>query len=161
MPRARNEIWVTCTDLKRWFGVHPDTLEKRDVRQRKPLLATAVEYDVDDFLAKCPDLVTKKFGTPADMEEPRSPKDRKELAQALKVELENAKAQGKLVPANMVEQAYLRCLREMADELSSIPTLVRNARPDIPAADLEVIERAVAEARNRAAKTNFSEILNT
>ena len=86
-------------------------------------------------------------------------KERKVKAEALGLEMRNAKEAGLLVPVEAVKPAYTRGFTAMADVLGSTTSRIRRRKPDIDSATLAIVEESINEARNEAASLDFSAIV--
>lgn len=152
MPREMQKVWVTCTVIKRWFGIHPDTIESRGVVSRAA--ASATEYDMDDVIEKCGDLIARRFSGGSSDADPqaRNAKDRLALARAVDAELDLSKKQKRLADVRTIQEGYEKGIAGLRDSILEIPNLMRRARPDIEPALLDIANTAIARGLNEAAK---------
>ena len=156
--RPRNDVWVTCSDIKRIFGVQSGRLTRRGVRSRGE---SPVEYDLDDFWEKFGGEISRPAPTPSDGSEAPDWKKRKLKAEVLGLEMRNAQYAGQLVPSAIIKPAFTKTFGAVADVLGSTTSRIRRRKPDIDSATLAIVEESLNEARNVAADLNFSEIINS
>jgi len=154
MARPQNEVWLTCTDIRRIFGITPGRLKRRGVQSRGE---SPVEYDLEDFWAKFGAEISPPSATNPDA---GGWKERKLKAEALGLEMRNAKDAGDLVPADAIKPAFTVSLGAMADVLGSTTSRIRRRKPDIDSAVLAVVEECLNEARNEAASIDFSKLIS-
>lgn len=154
MPRKRNRIWLTCTDAKNLFGIHPDSLKSRAVPPRSDLLDENTQYDAYDIVRLCGDLIGKKFKAASPGADQSNHKDRLARIRADSAEIDLASKVGALIPAKEVSKAFDERLKRIRDPILSIPSTIKKRVPDISPAALQIIGEIISHSLNQAAENN-------
>jgi len=77
--------------------------------------------------------------------------------QADKVGMQNAERRGELAPAHLLEQVLAKAGARAGRILETIPGTLRRRLPQLSSADIEVVTRIVAKARNIAATMRLAD----
>lgn len=90
--------------------------------------------------------------------DPAEQKARLYAAQADKVEMENAVARGELAPVSVLEDVLTRAGTKVSASLDAIPTALKRRLPNLTDADLTIVRRELAKARNAIASLSLEDL---
>lgn len=79
-------------------------------------------------------------------------------AQADKVEMENAERRGELAPVSVLEEVLVRAGTKVAATFDAIPGILKRRLPNLTDADLTIVRRELAKARNAVAALSLEDI---
>lgn len=79
-------------------------------------------------------------------------------AQAERIELENGVKRGELAPADILEQVLAAAGSKVAATLDAIPATLKRRLPMLTDADIGVVRRELAQARNAIAAMSLEEL---
>jgi phage terminase Nu1 subunit (DNA packaging protein) len=79
-------------------------------------------------------------------------------AQREKIEMQNAVKRRELAPLSLLEETLAKAGAKVAGVLDAIPGMLRRRNPDLTAADLDVIAKEIAAARNVAAAISIDDL---
>lgn len=114
------------------------------------------------LLAYCGNLRDAAAGRNRDPEskglDPAEEKARLNAAQADKVEMENAERRGELAPVSVLEEVLVRAGTKVAATFDAIPGILKRRLPNLTDADLTIVRRELAKARNAVAALSLEDI---
>lgn len=114
------------------------------------------------LLAYCGNLRDAASGRNSDPDapglDPAAEKARLNAAQADKVEMENAVTRGELAPVSVLEDVLVRAGTKVAATLDAIPAILKRRLPNLTDADLTILRREIAKARNAVAALSLEDI---
>jgi phage terminase Nu1 subunit (DNA packaging protein) len=90
--------------------------------------------------------------------DPAEEKARLYAAQADKIEMENAVARGELAPVSVLEDVLTRAGTKVSAAMDAIPTALKRRLPNLTDADLTVVRRELAKARNAVASLSLEDL---
>lgn len=90
--------------------------------------------------------------------DPAEEKARLYAAQADKIEMENSVARGELAPVSVLEEVLTRAGTKVSAAMDAIPTALKRRLPNLTDADLTVVRRELARARNAVAALSLEDL---
>ncbi|GLK92371.1 MULTISPECIES: terminase small subunit [Achromobacter] len=90
--------------------------------------------------------------------DPAEEKARLYAAQADKIEMENAVARGELAPVSVLEDVLTRAGTKVSAAMDAIPTALKRRLPNLTDADLTIVRRELAKARNAVASLSLEDL---
>lgn len=90
--------------------------------------------------------------------DPAEEKARLYAAQADKIEMENSVARGELAPVSVLEEVLTRAGTKVSAAMDAIPTALKRRLPNLTDADLTIVRRELAKARNAVAALSLEDL---
>ncbi len=90
--------------------------------------------------------------------DPAEEKARLYAAQADRIEMENSVARGELAPVSVLEEVLTRAGTKVSAAMDAIPTAQKRRLPNLTDADLTIVRRELARARNAIASLSLEDL---
>ncbi|MHC0506392.1 terminase small subunit [Achromobacter aegrifaciens] len=100
----------------------------------------------------------RQAGEETRMLDPAEEKARLYAAQADKIEMENSVARGELAPVSVLEEVLTRAGTKVSAAMDAIPTALKRRLPNLTDADLTIVRRELAKARNAVAALSLEDL---
>ncbi len=155
------DCWAMAGFWTKYGGINRKTLLDREVLSRERP-DRYLEFNIADGISKVADLWAKNFNNdPKLQKRTEELKREKSFQEVRKLEIENQIRSGAVVRTEDVQTQIGQAARSIMDKLDAISMRVKMQVPDIPQAQLAIIQDCIIDRRNALADERRSDVVQS